>query len=117
MKHTYKKTFILVTALSIIFCNVFAGSIDNAKVVRIRTDVTGKAMIFFNKTISNQPSCVHPSYATALAIDTKTAGGKSALSVALTAKVTAVKVRAYALGSCNIFGINTAEDLNYLEIF
>lgn len=97
--------------------NVFAGSISDAKVVRVRTDSNGRAMIFFNKAISGSPACVHPAYLTSVAIDTSTPGGKSALSVALTAKVSTATVRAYALGTCNVYGPETAEDLNYLEMF
>lgn len=112
-----KKLITSVVISLLLIGEVLAGSIANTTVVRVRTDYHGKAMIFFAVDISNHASCVIPTYYTAFAIDTSTAGGKAALSAALTAKATGGKVRAFGLGFCQNYGPSTAEDLSFLEIF
>lgn len=98
------------------FCSsVYATSIHNAKIIQIRVDKTGIGMIVFDQPLQGtNPACINPTYKNALAFDTNSAGGKSILSVALTAKAQNANVFAYGLNSCAIFGGAHVEDLDYM---
>ena len=91
-----------------------AGSVGNVKVVKIRVDLNGKAMIHFDSPIGGTPaSCVHPAYQDAFGIDASTAGGKAVLSMALTAKATGAPVTVYGMGVCGIYGGTYIETWSY----
>lgn len=83
------------------------------KVISVRVDQTGNAMIFFAQSLEGtRPSCVISPYANALAINTNTAGGKSILAMALAAKAMDSTISVIGLGTCNIFG-SSVEDWDY----
>jgi hypothetical protein len=90
------------------------GSVSNAKVIQIRIDLNGRAMIFFDQQIGGTPAaCVNDAYNNALGVDASTAGGKAVLSLALTAKTTGSPITAYGLGSCGVYGGTTVETWNH----
>lgn len=54
----------------------------DAKIVQVRVDVDGKAMIYFDQQVGNEPAtCVHNSYRNAFGVDASTKGGKAVLSM------------------------------------
>ncbi len=94
------------------------GSVSLAKVVSVRVDNNGRAMIFFDKPIGGTPpSCVHSAYKSAFGIDAGSEGGKAVLSMALTAKATGSPVTVYGLGVCGVYGGSIVETWNYGHIY
>ncbi len=92
---------------------VFSGAVDAAGLANgyvvdyVRVDHTGLAYVNFTSALINTPaSCTEsPGFTKALAFDTNTAGGKSILSVVLTAKVTGKTIYAVGTGLCENYGI------------
>jgi ABC-type Na+ efflux pump permease subunit len=93
-----------------------AGTVANVQVVSIRVDTDGRGIITFSAALGGTPpSCVVSAYTSSVAIDTNTAGGKSALATALTAKAEGSSVWVYGLGSCSVYG-NYVEDMAYISM-
>lgn len=107
----------LILAVSMMFCSlqVFAiGHVSNAKVVQVRVDLDGRAMIIFDQQVAGTPpNCVHVAYKNAFAVDASTDGGKAVLSWALTAKTTGAPVTVYGFGVCGVYGGTNVETWNY----
>lgn len=102
--------FILGVSLSF---QLFAGSVNNAKVLKVRIDKTGLGMVFFNVDLSSPPACVtNPAYSSVLAFDTNTAGGKSVLAILLSAQVTGSNISATGTGTCTLY-TTPIEDWNF----
>ena len=90
-----------------------AGAASGVSVVNVRVDQDGRGVITFNAPLGNTPpSCVESVYASSLAFDANTAGGRSALAMFLTAKSLESVLTVYGLGTCSIYG-GHVEDLNY----
>jgi hypothetical protein len=91
----------------------FAAGTITATVTSVRVDSNGKGLVTFAQAIGGTPpGCVVGAYASALAFDATTAGGKAVLALALTAKATGVTVSAFGLGTCAVYG-SYVEDWNY----
>jgi len=90
-----------------------AGGASGVQVISVRVDSDGRGVITFSAFGGTPPSCVISAYAASLAIDTNTAGGKSALATALSAKAGGYLVWVYGLGTCSLYG-SYVEDLNYM---
>lgn len=119
------KRFIVMVILTLCTSQAFAydyGYVSQAKVTQIRVDRNGRAMIFFDQNLKASPEgaapldCVHSSYKSALAIDTREEGSAAVLSMALAAKATGALVTAYGNGQCGIYGGNVVETWNYGEM-
>lgn len=95
------------------FQSVAAGRVVDAKVISIRVDLSGKAMVMFNKTVESSPDCVNPAYGNALAFDASTAGGKAILSLVISAKAIRSDITVYGAGTCGLFGGSNVETWNY----
>ncbi|UDF35484.1 UNVERIFIED_ORG: hypothetical protein LHJ69_23550 [Shinella sp. XGS7] len=94
--------------------NAFAGSVSLSQVTNVRVDRDGRAMVMFERNISNSPGCINASaYPNALAIDTNTAGGKAALAMVLAARGAGKRVGAFGTGGCAIYGGAHVEDWDY----
>lgn len=77
----------------------------------VRVDKSGAGYVFFVTPLVNTPASCGSSYPNVLAFDTTTDGGKSILSVVLTAKATSKRVVAYGSGFCDIYSV--IETWNY----
>jgi hypothetical protein len=92
-----------------------AGAAANVQVTQVRVDSDGRGVITFSAPLgATPPGCVISAYAASVAIDTNTAGGRSALATALAAKAEGYAVWVYGLGTCSVYG-SYVEDLNYLS--
>ncbi len=113
-----KKVFVLIISI-LAFSQVYAiGHVSLAKVIHVRVDSSGKGMVMFDKQIAGTPAtCAHVAYKNAFAIDMNTAGGKAALSLALTAKTTDSQITVYGLGVCGLYGGTNVESWNYGVIY
>ncbi|MES9880669.1 MAG: hypothetical protein ABW185_07290 [Sedimenticola sp.] len=102
---------IIILLFTFITSNAFAfGSINDAKITKIRVDGNGHAMIFFDKDKTREPAtCVHSAYVRAFGIDASTDGGKAVLSMALAAKATGTLVVAHGKGICGVYGGSVIE--------
>jgi hypothetical protein len=118
MEHTVIKRAAVVPLLFLtwgIAPDVFAaGAAANVQVLSVRVDSDGRGIITFSANLGGSPpSCVVSAYTASVAIDTNTAGGKSAVATALASKALGYGVWVYGLGTCSIYG-SYAEDMNYL---
>jgi hypothetical protein len=106
-KLPYLLTHSLLFVFALLLTNqAFAGgAVINAKVTEVRIDADGKGMVFFDQPIGGTPpSCVISYYASALAFNASTAGGKAIMAAALTAKATGAKTIVYGSGACGNYG-------------
>ena len=91
------------------------GSVQDAKIIKVRVDNNGPAMIIFDKQISGTPPAC-PTYTNGFGIDTTNPGGKSVLSMALAAKATGSSVDAYGTGACGVYGGYVIESWHFGSI-
>jgi hypothetical protein len=76
-------------------------------------DFNGFCLVKFSQPIAGTPpSCVVPSYASALAFDTNTAGGRSLRAVLLSAKASGSTLDVGGKGTCGVYP-GQIEDLYY----
>jgi hypothetical protein len=88
-----------------------AGAAGGVQVISVRVDSDGRGIIAFSSALGGTPpGCVIGAYTSSLAIDTNTAGGKSALATAVVAKASGYLVWVYGLGACSVYG-NYVEDM------
>ena len=89
------------------------GMANSYEVEYVRVDTSGLAYVNFKSALINEPaSCTEkPGFTHALAFDTNTAGGKSILSVVLTAQASGKLIYALGTGLCDNYGV--IEDWNY----
>lgn len=87
------------------------GTANYFEVDFVRVDKSGKGYVNFKSPIIGEPASCTTTYLNALAFDTKTDGGKSILSVALTAQATGKKILAKGTGDCGVYGV--MEDWNW----
>lgn len=78
----------------------------------VRVDRSGKGYVNFKNDLVGTPAtCTQATYRAALAFDTNSDGGKSILSIALTAKASGKAIYAKGTGSCSVYGV--MEDWNW----
>ena len=95
-----------------------AGHLSNGKVVSVRVDQSGQAMVTFNVAVGGTPpGCVHAAYTRSFAFDTNTAGGKSILAVVLHARAIDATLTVIGTGACAVYGNGWVEDWNYAESY
>jgi len=91
-----------------------AGAAANVQVLSVRVDSDGRGVITFTANLGGSPAgCVVSAYTASVAVDTNTAGGKSAVATAIAAKASGYSVWVYGLGTCTIYG-SYVEDMNYI---
>ncbi|KPZ73131.1 hypothetical protein AN944_00279 [Shewanella sp. P1-14-1] len=102
---------ILITIFIILLCffhsNVSFAISDavDAKVVSVRVDRDGKGIVIFDRDLKGtRPNCVSGGYSRHLSFNSSQDGGKSIMSLALTAQVSGKKIRARGTGSCHDYG-------------
>ncbi|HTF97838.1 MAG TPA: hypothetical protein VL995_17005 [Cellvibrio sp.] len=109
----------LILAFTLMFMyapQVFAiGMMDGAKVIKVRVDKSGKGMIEFDKPLYSSPPACASGYPTWLAFDSNTAGGKSILSIALTAQASGALVMARGSGTCDIYSVTESWDWGFIQ--
>lgn len=81
-----------------------AGSVLST-VKSVRVDESGLGIVEFFSLLGGAAGCVGSGYEKSMAFDANTAGGKSILSAALTAKASGSTVYAIGTGACPIYGI------------
>lgn len=108
----------LVCLLAVLPSMAFAAGTVTGKVIKVRVDnPSGQAMIYFDTNVSiSGANCRGGTYKNVLAIDTTTQGGKSALSVALSAHATKAEVEAVGKLNCSVYGNGVAETLDYIQV-
>lgn len=106
MKHYILAMFIFSAS----FQAIASGTLTNAKIQSIRTDASGKGVIYFDQDLAGSPSCVTTDYIRALSFDAATAGGKAALTIALAAKTAGSSMSVYGNGTCTNYGGKFIED-------
>jgi hypothetical protein len=91
-----------------------AGSLSTATIETVTVDSNGFGLVKFTQPIAGTPpsSCVIPGYASALAFDTNTAGGRSLLAVLLIAKASGSTLDVGGKGACGVYP-GQIEDLSY----
>ena len=106
---------ILAIFLIIFSCQSFAaGNVANAKIINVRVDENGKAMIIFDKDVSGTPpGCVHTAYKNAFAVDASTDGGKAVLTLALSTMSRKANISVYGKGVCGVYGGSYVETWSY----
>jgi len=109
---------IVVSLIALTWClasSAFAaGAASNVQVLSVRVDSDGRGIITFVANLGGSPpTCVISAYTASVAVDTNTAGGKSAVATALAAKASGYSVTVYGLGTCSIYG-SYVEDMNYM---
>lgn len=92
--------------------NCFAGTILGATVTNVRADRSGKVMVHFSDSLSGAAACINDTYSNRLSLDTNAAGGRSLLSLVLTAFSTGKKVDAYGTGTCLDYN-DLVESMNF----
>ena len=104
---------IVAIFLGVFSCGVFAvGEVNDAKVMEVRADKSGKGYVKFDKALSGAPaSCISGGHTSHLSFDLNTPGGKGIMSIALSAQATGNSVRAVGTGSCDDFSV--VESWNY----
>ena len=104
---------LFMTLMSASFLLNAAGMANSYEVEYVRVDTTGLAYVNFKSALINTPaSCTEkPGFTHALAFDTNTAGGKSILSVVLTAQASGKLIYALGTGLCDNYGV--IEDWSY----
>ncbi len=110
------KVFLVVSFL-IASLQSHAGEVSAAKVAGVYCGIYGGAnmcSIYFNKTISDSPTCVQQSTNIRMQISTDTDVGKAMLSLALSANATGKLVKASGTGTCTVWP--DTEDLNVIFI-
>lgn len=108
------RKLLIIGLLSVLsFQSLAAGRVVDAKVISIRVDLSGKAMVMFDKTVETSPDCVNPAYGNALAFDASTNGGLAILSLVLSAKAIKSDITVYGGGSCGLFGGSNVETWGY----
>jgi hypothetical protein len=106
------KPLVFLTLLSIFSFNLLAAGNVNSKVEFVRVDKSGKGYIKFTAALAgSKPSCTTSGHSNSLAFRLSDVGGPGILSMALAAKATGAKVKAYGTGACGIYGV--MEDWNY----
>jgi len=110
-----KKTFIIVVGF-LFSSNVFAvGEVNNAKVVAVRADKTGKGYVKFDRTLSGTPASCIKDHNNHLSFDLNTAGGQGIMSVALSAYATGREVRAKGTGTCDEYSVVESWSFGYVR--
>ncbi len=71
----------------------------------IRIDNGGRGYIEFTDELIGTPAACGSAYNKSLSFDTTTHGGKSILSMALTAKATGATIYAKGSGKCGVYGV------------
>ncbi|MAQ27590.1 MAG: hypothetical protein CMK83_25565 [Pseudomonadales bacterium] len=106
--------FLWVCVFALFSINAYSiGEVSNAQVTKVRVDLDGRAMVFFDRPMGGTPpGCVNPAYVDALAFDASTSGGKAILGMVLTAKSTGSPISAFGMGFCSIYGGSTIETWN-----
>ena len=103
--------FIVLAAL--VGSSAFASSKNGLLITKIRVEVDGRAVIYFNSTISGYACAGWAN--DSMAIPLNTDGGKSALSQLMAAKLAGRTVDVVGLGTCTLYGGNV-EGLEYFTI-
>ncbi|MCW8879702.1 MAG: hypothetical protein OQK04_15685 [Kangiellaceae bacterium] len=106
---------IIAICLLVLSCQSFAaGNVANAKIINVRVDDNGKAMIIFDRDVSGTPpGCVHSAYKNAFAIDASTDGGKAVLALALSTMSRKANISVYGQGVCGVYGGSYIETWSY----
>lgn len=81
------------------------GAVNTFEVDEIRVDASGKGFVKFTTDLVGTPAtCITSSYTRNLAFDTNEPGGRSILSVVLTAKTSGKRIWARGTGTCSVYG-------------
>ena len=100
MKNILYFIFISIVSVSV---NAGTNTAQGYEVQYVRVDASGKGFVNFKKALYTTSTCANAGYENALAFDTNTAGGKSILSVVLTAQASNRTITASGTSSCNIY--------------
>ncbi|MDP1822485.1 MAG: hypothetical protein Q8L48_04565 [Archangium sp.] len=102
-----KPTFAVALFLLLTASPAFAAGSVTATVSSVRVDAaTGRGFIFFSTNISTPATCAasaNYSMMNVFAFDTTTAGGKSILSLAASAKLAGRTITAFGTGTCLLY--------------
>jgi hypothetical protein len=80
------------------------GALNGTTIVTVIVDFNGLGIVTFSQPIvGSPPSCVIPAYASAMAFDTNTQGGRTLLAVLLSAKGSGSTVDVGGRGACNVY--------------
>lgn len=111
------RTFLLVIALMVASTSqvLAIGMVDGAKVIKVRVDKSGKGMIEFDRPLTSTPAACINGFQTWLAFDTNTAGGKSIMSIALTAQASGERILARGTGACDIYSVVESWDWGFIQ--
>lgn len=90
-----------------------AGSLTG-KVIAVRVDATGAGIAYFNTNLNGAAACSSATYANAVAFNTNTVGGRSALATLLLARQKNSTIVAYGTGACAIYS-GAVEDFSLLQ--
>jgi hypothetical protein len=103
----------LVAAAGIVVCDgtALATSVTGARIVNIRADANGLAIIAIDQTVAGPPCSANGSI---FAFNTNTAGGRSILTIAMAAKLSGRLVEFAGNNGCA--GGAGFEDLIYLNM-
>ena len=91
-----------------------SGLAANFEVDSVRVDRNGRGFVAFTSPLIDSPATCGSDYPNLLAFNTNTAGGRSILAVALTAKASDKKMRVRGTGYCQTYGV--IEDWNWGRI-
>ncbi|APD95710.1 hypothetical protein BM523_17865 [Alteromonas mediterranea] len=82
------------------------GTAYSYTVETVRVDKSGRGYVKFKEPLSGEPAtCINGNHDNHLAFDTNTAGGKSILSIVLSAHATGSKIHASGTGTCDVYGV------------
>lgn len=81
-----------------------SGALNGTTIVTIIVDFNGLGIVTFSQPIvGSPPSCVIPAYASAMAFDTNTQGGRTLLAVLMSAKSSGSTVDVGGRGTCTVY--------------
>ena len=107
------KYIVLIGLMSILSTESLAYGVVNGKIIEVRIDQSGLAMVKFDQPVTGSyATCRISAYTNWLSFNTNTAAGRSIMAMVLTAKTTGSTVAAYGLGTCSNFG-GYVEDWDY----
>ena len=102
----------MMKSIALLFLSFFActsvfaaGTADGFRVQEIRIDDNGKGFVMFDQALTGERAACAGAFPKHLAFDTATSGGKSILSLALTAYSTQSKILARGTGDCGHMGV------------